>query len=334
MTVYDLTKALIKIESPTSHEHELVRFLQEYLVAAGFAVQLQEVRDGRANIYARIGEPEVVLSTHTDTVLPNVPLREDGEFIYGRGACDAKGIIAAQITAAEKLRAAGAQNFGLLFVVGEESGSDGARAANTIPNRCRFLINGEPTENKLALGSKGSLRVELAATGRAAHSAYPQQGESAIEKLLEVLNDIRALDLPAHPVLGATTCNIGTIAGGIQANVIPDFAKAELLFRIVIDIGSIKSMLEETVRGRAELRYTFECEPVFLDAVEGFETTVVAFTTDIPMLTNWGRPLLLGPGSILDAHTPNERIAKKDLERAVEIYFELARRAKGMGQRA
>jgi acetylornithine deacetylase len=326
LELYDLTTALIDLESPTGSERKIARFLQDYLEAAGFAVQLQEVKEGRSNIHACLGEPELVFSTHVDTVLPHFPARADRDFIHGRGACDAKGIIAAQIKAAERLRDAGIQSFGLLFVVGEESGSDGARAANTIPNRCRFLINGEPTENKLALGSKGALRVEVVTTGRAAHSAYPQQGESAIVKLLDVLNAVRGLRLPTHSLLGETTCNIGTIAGGIQANVIPDFAKAELMFRIVTDTGAIKSMLEEKVGGRAAIRYTFACEPVFMEALEGFETTVVAFTTDIPLLTNWGQPLLLGPGSILDAHTPHERIAKTELARAVEIYFQMAKK--------
>jgi acetylornithine deacetylase len=325
MELFDLAKSLIILESPTGSEHAVVKFLRDYLESAGFDVKLQEVNNGRANIYARVGEPVVVLSTHTDVVQPYMPFHEDDEFIYGRGACDAKGIIAAQIKAAEKLRAGGAQNFGLLFVVGEESGSDGARAANTIPNHCRFLINGEPTENKLALGSKGSLRVEVVTRGRAAHSAYPQQGDSAILKLLDVLHDVRALALPAHEVLGAATCNIGTIAGGIQANVIPDLAKAELLFRIVTDVASIKNLLEQTIAGRTELNYTFECEPVFLEALPGFDTTVVAFTTDIPLLTNWGKPLLLGPGSILDAHTLHERVAKRQLERAVELYCKIVK---------
>lgn len=324
--VHELAAQLIAIPSPTGKEHEIVRFLRGLLEQAEFEVLQQEVAGGRANLYARAGEPRVVMSTHTDTVLPHVPFREDETFLYGRGACDTKGIIAAQIAAAQKLRAAGADDFGLLLVVGEESGSDGARAANTIPNHCRFLINGEPTENKLALASKGALRATVTAHGRAAHSAYPQQGESAILKLLEVLDDLRTQVLPVHPVLGAATCNIGTIAGGIQANVIPDFAKAELMFRTVGETGAMKAMLEKIACGRAAVEYGFECEPVFLEALPGFETTVAAFTTDIPLLTNWGRPLLLGPGSILDAHTPHERIAKKELARAVELYCGLVQR--------
>ncbi|MGH7494255.1 MAG: M20/M25/M40 family metallo-hydrolase [bacterium] len=326
MNVHDLTTALIDLPSPTGEERAVVDFLRAYLEAAGFDVQLQEVTSGRANVYARVGEPQVVMSSHTDTVLPHVPSREDEAFIYGRGACDAKGIIAAQIKAAERLRAAGVRNFGLLFVVGEERGSDGARAANAFPNRCRFLINGEPTENKLALGSKGALRAEIVTHGRAAHSAYPERGESAIVKLLEILNELSALSLPQDQMLGETTCNIGTIAGGIQANVIPDFAKAELMYRTVSTTGAVKTMLEQTVRGRADIQYHFECEPVRLEALSGLTTTVVAYTTDIPLLTNWGRPLLLGPGSILDAHTPHERIAKPELARAVDLYSQIVER--------
>jgi acetylornithine deacetylase len=326
LELFDLTRKLIELASPTGQEAAVVDFLREYLETTGFTVQLQPLERGRANIFACTGEPLLVFSTHTDTVPPHVACREDEDYIYGRGACDAKGIIAAQIKAVEKLRAEGMHNAGLLFVVGEESGSDGARAANSIPNRCRFLINGEPTENELALGSKGALRVVITASGLAAHSAYPERGESAILKLLDILNDLRVMSLPSDQVLGKATCNIGTIAGGIQANVVPDSAKAEVMFRIVADLGSMKKSLAEAVRDRAELRYTFECEPVFLQGLEGFETTVVAFTTDIPLLTNWGKPFLLGPGSILDAHTPGERISKRELVEAVELYCRLARK--------
>lgn len=325
MNLFELTKALIDLASPTGSEGGVAQFLKEYLEKAGFDVQLHEVSADRANIYARIGEPLVVFSTHTDVVPPHLPAREDKEFIYGRGACDAKGIIAAQIKAAERLRDDGVKNFGLLFVVGEESGSDGARAANNLPNRCRYLINGEPTENKMALGSKGALRVKMKTTGKAAHSAYPQQGDSAIIKLLDLLTEVRALSLQTDAVLGETTCNIGTIAGGIQANVIPDSAEAELMFRLVTSAEQIKTKIEKIANGRAELQYTFECEAVRLQSIEGFETTVVAFTTDIPLLTNWGKPFLLGPGSILNAHTAGERIGKKELDHAVKLYCQVAR---------
>ena len=324
MNLFELTKALIDLPSPTGSEKQVVQFLKEYLEQAGFDVRLQEVSADRSNIYARFGEPLVVFSTHTDVVPPHFPAREDKDFIYGRGACDAKGIIAAQIKAAEKLIADGVKNFGLLFVVGEESGSDGARAANNLLNRCKYLINGEPTENKMALGSKGALRVKIKTIGKAAHSAYPQQGDSAIIKLLDVLNEVCALSLPRDVVFGETTCNIGTIFGGIQANVIPDSAQAELMFRLVTPADQIKHKIEEIINGRAELQYTFECEPVRLQSIDGFETKVVSFTTDIPLLTNWGKPFLIGPGSILDAHTSGERIGKKELEQVVILYCKIA----------
>ncbi|MCI0348473.1 MAG: M20/M25/M40 family metallo-hydrolase, partial [Acidobacteriales bacterium] len=241
--------------------------------------------------------------------------------------CDAKGIIAAQILAAEKLRAEGLDDVGLLFTVDEEAGSDGARAANNHPlaSSCRFLINGEPTENKLAVGTKGSLRLRVKTTGRAAHSAYPELGDSAIEKLLDVLNDIRNCGWPADEFLGDTTCNIGTIKGGVRANVIPENAEADLQIRLTTAADPVKRILEKTINGRAHVECLSVSEPVKLLAVDGFETCAVRFTTDIPYLTNWGTPLLLGPGSIHDAHTTRERVNKRELASAVALYERLAR---------
>jgi len=328
MNVFELTRKLVSIPSISGDEKAVAEFIAEYLSAAGFEVELQEAAERRPNVYARRGEPDVVLSTHTDTVPPYVEFREDDEFIYGRGACDTKGIIAAMIKAGEALIDAKVTDFGLLLVVGEEAGSPGAHAANTIPNRSRYLINGEPTESKLALGSKGALRAILRARGRAAHSAYPEMGESAIEKLLDVLNDLRRIELPRDQTLGATTMNIGMIKGGVAGNVIPPEAEAELMFRVVTTNDSLKRIIEGVVESRAELEYTFGCDPVFTERIDGFETTVVAFTTDIPQLGNWGKPLLFGPGSILDAHTPGERISKRELASAVDRYVKLTTRLK------
>lgn len=328
MDVFELTRKLISIPSISGDEKGVSDFLAEYLRAAGFAVELQEIEPKRPNVYARRGEPDIVLSTHTDTVPPYIELAEDDEFIYGRGACDAKGIIAAMVKAGEALIESGINDFGLLFVVGEEAGSHGARAANSIPNHSRFLINGEPTESKLALGSKGSLRAILRATGRAAHSAYPERGESAIDKLVDVLNDLRSTDWPIDETLGATTMNIGTIKGGVAANVISPEAEAELLFRVVTKEDSLRRLIENVVGERAAIEYTFACDPVFTERLDGFETTVVSFTTDIPALTNWGKPLLFGPGSILDAHTPHEKISKRELLAAVETYKQMVVRLK------
>jgi acetylornithine deacetylase len=221
---------------------------------------------------------------------------------------------------------AGIGDFGLLFVVGEEAGSLGARAANTIPNRCRYLINGEPTQSKLALGSKGALKVALKASGRAAHSAYPEMGESAIDKLLDILADLRAAAFPQSERLGPTTMNIGGLKGGIAANVIAPDAEAELLFRVVSDTSAVKRLIEETVAGRAGIQYTFECEPFFTEQMAGLDTSVVSFTTDIPLLSDWGKPLLFGPGSILDAHTANERVSKLELAHAVGSYASMVKR--------
>ena len=323
MTVFELTRALIAIPSISGEEGKVADYLADYLRRAGFQVELQEAAEGRPNVYARRGNPDVVLSTHTDTVPPYFEFSEDDDFIYGRGACDTKGIIAAMIKAAEGLIEANVTDFGLLFVVGEEAGSVGARVANSIPNNSRYLINGEPTESKLALGSKGALRAVLRVRGRAAHSAYPEMGESAIEKLLDILNDLRRVELPGDDTLGASTMNIGMIKGGVAANVIPPEAEAELMFRVVTSNDSLKRIIERVVDSRAEIEYTFGCDPVFTERVDGFETTVVAFTTDIPALTNWGKPLLFGPGSILDAHTANEKISKRELGKAVDVYRQM-----------
>jgi len=328
MNVFDLTKRLIEIPSISGDEKAVAGFLANYLSDAGFEVELQETVEGRPNVYARRGEPDVVFSSHTDTVPPYVELSEDDEFIYGRGACDAKGIISAMVKASEVLIEANVTDIGLLFVVGEEAGSPGARAANEIPNRSRYLINGEPTESRLALGSKGALRAVFKATGRAAHSAYPEMGESAIDKLLDILADLRGVEFPRDETLGAVTMNIGVIKGGLAANVIPPEAEAELMFRIVTNADSIKQIIEDAVGARARIEYTFACDAVFTEPLEGFETTVVAFTTDIPLLTKWGKPLLFGPGSILDAHTAHEKISKPELLRAVDVYAEMVMRLK------
>ena len=329
MNVFELTRKLISIPSISGDEKAVAEFLANYLSEAGFEVELQEAVESRPNVYARRGDPEVVLSTHTDTVPPYVEFREDDEFIYGRGACDTKGIIAAMLKAAEALGQSNVTDFGLLFVVGEEAGSVGARVANAIPNRSRYLINGEPTESKLALGSKGALRVILKARGRAAHSAYPEMGESAIEKLLDVLDDLRGVELPCDETLGASTMNIGMINGGVAANVIPPDAEAELLFRVVTSNDSLKRIIEGVAGSRVEVEYTFGCDPVFTEKLEGFETAVVAFTTDIPALSNWGKPLLFGPGSILDAHTAGEKISKRELVSAVDVYRRMVIDLKG-----
>jgi acetylornithine deacetylase len=325
MNVFELTRALVDIPSITNEEKEVGLYLLGRLgglaARTGGSVERLPVGAERFNVLATWGEPRVTLSTHMDTVPPHIPSREDDEFIWGRGACDAKGIMAAMIQAAEGLLAEGVRNFALLFVVGEERNSAGALAAARDRRGSRWLVNGEPTENKLALGSKGALRFEAEARGRMAHSAYPELGESAIDKLLDFLEAIRRLPLPTDPVLGPSTLNIGTIAGGRAPNVIPDEARAEIMVRLVGDPAPIREAFQRAAAGRVELREVLMVPAVHLKALDGFETTVVAFTTDIPAFGGaWGEPLLIGPGSIHVAHTMHEHVAKSQLLEAVEIY--------------
>ena len=332
MELFTLTRNLIDIESITGNEKRMAVFLSDFLQAMGAEVTLEEAEPDRPNVVACWGKPDVVLSTHLDTVPPFFPSREDDQFIYGRGACDTKGIIAAQIEAAARLRAQGTNDFGLLFVVGEERNSAGAVAANKRPRGSRFLINGEPTDNRLAVGTKGVLRLEIKASGRMAHSAYPELGESAIEKLLEALNQLRGIKLPEDELLGKTTCNIGTIEGGRAPNVIADSARAEVMYRLVRPGEELFDAVEQAVGELATVREAFYIPPVKLGTLDGLmdgiETTVVAFATDIPSLTAWGQPFLVGPGSIHVAHTERERISKTELVQAVEIYVNMVKTLK------
>jgi acetylornithine deacetylase len=331
MTVFELTRALIDIESITNNEEAVGNYLYDYLrpLAAQFGGRVEriEVEPRRFNIFAQWGDPlTVTLSTHIDTVPPFVASREDDDHIWGRGACDTKGIIACMIKAVEALLDSGQRQIGLLFVVGEERNSAGAYKAATAPRGSRYIVNGEPTENRLALGSKGVLRYELAATGRMAHSAYPELGDSAIHKLLDALHNIRAIPLPTDPLLGPSTLNVGTLSGGRAPNVVADEAKADIMIRLVGDSTETKAALARAVDGRAELREVIELPAVRLTAVEGIPTTVVAFTTDIPAFGGaWGQPLLIGPGTIHVAHTLEERVPKTQLLEAVELYQRIVR---------
>jgi acetylornithine deacetylase len=326
MNVTELTRALIDIPSVTGDEQAVGVFLKAHLESLSYSVELQAVAADRFNVFATTGTaPRVVLSTHMDTVPPYIQSSEADGRIYGRGACDAKGIIAAQIIAAEHLRREGLEEIGLLFTVDEEQASLGAQVANQLKleRPPEFIINGEPTDNKLASATKGSLRLNLRTKGRASHSAYPEQGESAIEKLLDVLESIRQCAWPSDELLGATTCNIGIIGGGTRPNVVPDKAFAELQFRLVSGAAPVREILEAAIAERAEVEYLSEHEPVHLHTRPRFEQCVVRFTTDIPYLSKWGKPLLLGPGSILNAHTEHEYVDKRELNEAIEIYERL-----------
>jgi aspartate kinase (monofunctional class) len=323
-----LARRLIDIPSVSGDESSIARFLAAYLGDLGYRVELLDALPGRPNLLATTGAPpRVVLSTHLDTVPPFIGSHEDGDYIYGRGACDSKGILAAQIVAAERLRAEEVAEIGLLFVVDEEMGSLGARAANAHPRarECRYVIVGEPTDNKLAVGCKGSLRISLRTEGSGGHSAYPERGTSAIDRLLDVLADVRRVSWPGDAFFGETTCNIGVINGGTRTNVLATDARADLHFRVVTDADAVQAQLERVVAGRAEIERLSVTPPVRLLGVSGFEQCVVGFTTDTAHLGHWGTPLLLGPGSIHDAHTDHERIAKQDLSTGVELYTRLVR---------
>jgi len=328
--LYGFTRALIDIDSTSGREAAAAEFVAAHLRRlGGLEVELWQVEPGRLNLFARRGTPRVVLSTHLDTVPPFLPSREDEAAIHGRGACDAKGICAAQVFAAAELLRAGAGDFGLLFVVGEERNSAGALDADRRRRAhdwgSRFLVNGEPTESKMIRAGKGVLRVDVRAHGRCAHSAYPELGESAIAKLLLALARLQALPLPRHPLLGPGTLNIGTLSGGRAPNVVPDQARAELMFRLVEDAAPLRAQIAAAVAGLAEAEFILEIPPIELDVVPGFPTGIVAFATDIPQLSAWGRPLLFGPGSIQVAHTPHEFIAKAELRAAVDAYAAIVR---------
>src|SRR5947199_5619861 len=328
MDIVALTRRLVDIESTTGDEGQVGHFLLQELRRLGYDVQRMVAEGERANVYATAPQqpnPTVVFSTHMDTVPPFIPSSEDDQKIYGRGSCDAKGIIATQIAAAELLKQEGI-HVGLLFLVGEERDSAGAKVANQQANGSKFLSNGEPTENRIAIASKGSLRVRLTASGRMAHSAYPELGDSAINKLVEALHLLQKMKLPSDPEIGPCTMNIGVIEGGRAPNVIADHARAQLLYRLVGPAENLRAEIIATVGELARVEFTLEIPAVRLRTFEGLPTMVAAFTTDIPALSNWGQPILIGPGSIHVAHTEGEYVEKQQLTEAVELYCRLARK--------
>ncbi len=317
-------RSLIDIDSTTGREAEAGRWLVERLRGLGYDVREQPVERGCANILATLDSPHVVFSTHFDCVPPFFPSRVSDGRLYGRGACDAKGILAAQVAAAERLRAGGERRAGLLFVVGEERGSDGAIAANTLANVSKFLINGEPTDNRLASATRGILRVRLYARGRAAHSAAPDHGESAIDKLIDALVALRRLPLPSDPDLGGTFYTVGLIDGGVAPNVVPAQASAEILFRTIGSADDVLAAIRQ-LEPAVAIEEVLRMRPIRMHTVAGFETAVFPFTTDVPLLERWGAPLLFGPGSFLVAHTDDEHVTLDELQAAVGAYERLAK---------
>jgi acetylornithine deacetylase len=327
--VVALAAELLAIPSLSGNEKAVVDFVSRWLIARGWNVTVQSVSPGRGNVWASRAGKGVTFSTHLDTVPPHIAPKMDAQKLYGRGACDAKGIAAAMLAAADRLVKSGENRVDLLFVVGEEAGSDGARAANNLAATSRFLVNGEPTESKLASGAKGSLRVTVRTKGREAHSAYPHLGESAIQPLLDLLPTLKKLPLPSDPVLGETTINIGLIRGGTAANIIPAHAEAEMMIRLVGDVEPVKTMITKWAEGRAEVEFGSHIPAQRFHIVEGFEVAPMAYTSDIPLLSRWGTPLLFGPGSIHVAHTPDEHIPIEELRSSVDAYERIARQLLG-----
>lgn len=323
--VVALAAELLAIPSLSGSEKAVIDFVSKWLVTRGWNVTVQEVSKGRGNVWASKSGGGVAFSTHLDTVPPHIAPKLSKDKLYGRGACDAKGIAAAMMVAAERLVQSGENRVDLLLVVGEEQGSDGARAANNLSPRSKFLVNGEPTESKLASGAKGSLRATIRTRGREAHSAYPHLGESAIEPLLKLLPTVHDLPLPTDPVLGDTTVNIGTIRGGTGANIVPAHAEAEMMIRLVGDVKPMKKMIQDWVKGRAEVEFGSHIPAQKFHIVDGFEVAPMAYTSDIPLLSRWGTPLLFGPGSIHVAHTPDEYIDVNELRASVDSYERIAR---------
>lgn len=323
--VVALAAELLAIPSLSGNESAAVDFVSRWLVARDWNVTIQEVSKGRGNVWASRDGGGVTFSTHLDTVPPHIAPRMESDRLYGRGACDAKGIAAAMLAAADRLVKAGEKRIDLLFVVGEELGSDGARAANNLAATSRFLVNGEPTESRLASGAKGSLRVTVRTKGREAHSAYPHLGQSAIDPLLDLLPTLRDLPLPSDPVLGDTTVNVGLIKGGTGANIIPAHAEAEMMIRLVGDVAPVKKIIRDWAKGRAQVEFGSHIPAQRFHIVEGFEVAPMAYTSDIPLLSRWGTPLLFGPGSIHVAHTPDEFISVEELRASVDAYERIAR---------
>jgi acetylornithine deacetylase len=323
--VFELTRALVALETPTGSEGPATDLLERALTGAGYRTVRQRVTAGRDNLLAFREPPALVFATHVDCVPPYVPLTEDAETIRGRGSCDAKGLAAAMVAAAERLADRGERRIGLLFLVGEENGSDGARVAAGLEPRGRFLVNGEPTENRLSIGQKGSLRIDLQATGRAAHSAYPEEGESAMVALLDTIERIRRHPLPSDPLLGESTLNVGIVSGGVAPNVLAPEASAQILIRTVEPTDRLKTALQALASPGVSLSFPVElpCHKGGA-APAGWETTVVSYASDLPFLTTWGECFQLGPGTIRVAHSAHEHIRKADLLRGVDLYVRLA----------
>ncbi|KAF9888623.1 hypothetical protein FE257_008555 [Aspergillus nanangensis] len=329
--VISLLYDLIEVPSNSEYEQDVAVFLDNHLTALGYTVERIPIAQGstRENVYAYLGsqrKTRACLSSHMDTVPPHIPLRVDGSTIYGRGACDDKGPMAAQICALEELRAEGKVKEGdvsLLFVVGEEKGGPGMLAANNHDLSFEGVVFGEPTEGKLVVGHKGHLVFELIGEGKACHSGYPHHGTNANIALVEALNDFLTTKFPDSSLLGPSTFNIGKLEGGVSYNIVPAASKALCAVRVATDMPGIKKIVADTAAKHPNIRleFKFEYPETLLDHdVEGFETGPVSYGTDVPRFKGNHKKYLYGPGSILVAHGENEQIEMSELLEGVKRY--------------
>ncbi|KCV70335.1 hypothetical protein H696_02662 [Fonticula alba] len=333
----DTLREMVRIESISGNELRMSQWLADRLMGAGWDVEQQQVEPSRYNVLAyhpaNRHRLKALFSSHIDTVPPFLPFSENAETMFGRGTADAKGSVSAMIHAAESLNSTIAAvegvidptQLGLLFVVGEEVNHIGMRHANELNlHSVEHFVSGEPTESLLAVGHKGMWKFRLEIFGRAAHSGYPHLGESAISPMLDLLRELNTMALPVSDLLGPTTLNIGILGGGVAANVVPDYASAEIMVRVSTNLAEVKTLIERVVRDRATITDLSENEPFICDTIPGFNTTIVAYNTDLPFFEGDHKSYLLGPGSITVAHTDDEQISKRELVDAVGLFRRMA----------
>lgn len=339
LDVVDLTIELCTIPSITENEADVVDHLTTILKKLGAHVTRENVGGtvGRDNLLAVADKNrpvDLLLTTHIDTVPPYyAPKRVVGadgvERLVGRGVIDAKGIAASMIVAWQRLLETNAMvgaNVGLLFVVGEETSSDGAKqaAASGFAPAVKFFIDGEPTDGLLCTAMKGVLAFDLVVKGKAGHSAYPAAGHSATHQLIDDLHRLQHASWPTTS-FGETTLNVGVMNGGVAPNVIAADASARIMMRPTIHPDEILEQVRALLTDSTALSVLTKAAPIELYTVAGEPTCVVAFGSDVPHLMpvlgpRAGRPMLFGPGSILDAHTSHEQVAIDDLVAAAAAY--------------
>ena len=325
----DFLIQIMGVESTSGMENSVADHIKDNFAPPGAELEIQEISNGTRNLFYKWGNPRIIFCSHFDTVPPYIPPRIEGDTIYGRGSCDAKGQIAVLAEVCKKLHEKGETNFGLLMLAGEEVGSYGARRANELITGCEYVIVGEPTENKLIKAQKGNMLAEVEFFGKAFHSGYPEHGDNAIQRMVDFVNALNALEFPVDPVLGETTYNIGNLSADNARNIVSDHVSMKIFFRTTfltheILIEKVLSIIDENTK----IEFAYGDPPIEFHTIEGFETGVVSYGSDAPELTNLGKPLLYGPGSIFNAHTDNEHITIPEIEKAVEDLLDIYEKLK------